>query len=1076
MTLQELNVVIRAETSGLRKALKGAEDNVDKFGKSVSGINKAFDEMAKRAQASMSKVSDSVSQAAKSMEGFLTSGGKNNKQYEPWWLDVNEVRGKVNAVKQELKDLEEAYKKNPNDNSLLFAISNKQEQRQNLANQLQGIYNKSGTWTTEYLENLKVKLAEAQKELNGYRNQFKDIKVLTDSNTGKKGFFNQKNEWVDLTEKTKGYNDALRRVIELQAQVNEGMNEANSTNLSNWMNIASFKFSEFFKQFSNVKFKDLEKSFSNIKDTIATGEGADKWVSVASQVVSLLVKAYNWASAISDKLTGKVLPYVKLAGEYIANWTTSLGKVMIRLNPIGNFVKGLSKSLKSLWTRVKRVLVYSTIVNWFRTMRTEFANFLKTEKELGLSIGNLKGSFLTAFKPIYDIVIPALTTAVNWINQFILRLGALIALLTGTNITANQKSAKALYNQAKALSGVGSAAKEAKKQLASFDELDILHENDTSGSGGVDWGATTFGDLGDLKQYKSWGEWFSDWLDRCIAWLPTFHSWMLKAAEAINAFNRNLYDMFHYIDENGISVQDKVSTLAKGLADGFNLLVEKIDWSLMGHALGAGINTALNFLNNFIERFSWYNLGSSIAKGINGAIAEIKWKDVGSFLVQGWNIIWQTFNGFVQKLNWKDLSYSISTAIKTAIEKIDLKSATQAISKAATGILELFNTIISTIEWDEVGKKIGQALAEVDWATIISNLMTLKAKLIKALWEVISNAVKEINWGEIAKGLWDGFITGIALKLLTMWEQIKTVFWTVVTFVKNIFGIHSPSTVFQEIGGNLVEGLYNGISLSNIWTNLWSFLTNKLQEIKDLCHNTWENIKNDASTVWTNIKTFIETTITTLKTNAENLFTTFKTNLTNTTNQLKDALINAWNLTKQGIKSALDNIKTNFTTAWSNIVSDTKSKFETLVSNIGSAVSRIGSSVSSMLSTISSGISSAWSSISSFVSSAVSRLASVRIPHFANGGVLNSPTIGLMGEYAGARTNPEIITPESKMREVFNEGNQEMLDMMGQMIGIMTDILEKDNSITIGDDVISASAARGNRNYKLRTGRSQFAI
>lgn len=129
-----------------------------------------------------------------------------------------------------------------------------------------------------------------------------------------------------------------------------------------------------------------------------------------------------------------------------------------------------------------------------------------------------------------------------------------------------------------------------------------------------------------------------------------------------------------------------------------------------------------------------------------------------------------------------------------------------------------------------------------------------------------------------------------------------------------------------------------------------------------------------------------------------------------------------------------------------------------------------------MLSTVANGISSAWSSISSFVSSAVSRLASVVIPHFANGGVLTGPTVGLMGEYAGARTNPEIVTPESKMREVFNEGNSEIAALLDRQNKILSEILEKDNSITIGDDVISASAARGNLAFKKRTGRSQFAV
>lgn len=45
----------------------------------------------------------------------------------------------------------------------------------------------------------------------------------------------------------------------------------------------------------------------------------------------------------------------------------------------------------------------------------------------------------------------------------------------------------------------------------------------------------------------------------------------------------------------------------------------------------------------------------------------------------------------------------------------------------------------------------------------------------------------------------------------------------------------------------------------------------------------------------------------------------------------------------------------------------------------------------------------------------------VKVPALAEGGVLTSPQMVLAGEYAGARTNPEIISPESKMRDVFGE-------------------------------------------------------
>lgn len=39
-------------------------------------------------------------------------------------------------------------------------------------------------------------------------------------------------------------------------------------------------------------------------------------------------------------------------------------------------------------------------------------------------------------------------------------------------------------------------------------------------------------------------------------------------------------------------------------------------------------------------------------------------------------------------------------------------------------------------------------------------------------------------------------------------------------------------------------------------------------------------------------------------------------------------------------------------------------------------------------------------------------------PKFANGGLVYGPTLGLMGEYSGARSNPEVIAPLSKLREM----------------------------------------------------------
>ena len=37
---------------------------------------------------------------------------------------------------------------------------------------------------------------------------------------------------------------------------------------------------------------------------------------------------------------------------------------------------------------------------------------------------------------------------------------------------------------------------------------------------------------------------------------------------------------------------------------------------------------------------------------------------------------------------------------------------------------------------------------------------------------------------------------------------------------------------------------------------------------------------------------------------------------------------------------------------------------------------------------------------------------------FANGGIVSGPTMGLVGEYPGARQNPEVIAPLNKLQSM----------------------------------------------------------
>ena len=81
--------------------------------------------------------------------------------------------------------------------------------------------------------------------------------------------------------------------------------------------------------------------------------------------------------------------------------------------------------------------------------------------------------------------------------------------------------------------------------------------------------------------------------------------------------------------------------------------------------------------------------------------------------------------------------------------------------------------------------------------------------------------------------------------------------------------------------------------------------------------------------------------------------------------------------------------------------------------------------------------------------SIVGSLFAKAIPAFADGGIVSGPTIGLMGEYSGARTNPEVIAP---------------LDKLKSMIGTNGGSTEVFGTISGADILLSSDRARKNRN------------
>jgi len=64
---------------------------------------------------------------------------------------------------------------------------------------------------------------------------------------------------------------------------------------------------------------------------------------------------------------------------------------------------------------------------------------------------------------------------------------------------------------------------------------------------------------------------------------------------------------------------------------------------------------------------------------------------------------------------------------------------------------------------------------------------------------------------------------------------------------------------------------------------------------------------------------------------------------------------------------------------------------------------------------------------SGFVTAATAMVQAIGVMPFANGGIVSGPTVGLIGEYAGASNNPEVVAPLDKLRGMLNPAGEPVI-------------------------------------------------
>lgn len=95
---------------------------------------------------------------------------------------------------------------------------------------------------------------------------------------------------------------------------------------------------------------------------------------------------------------------------------------------------------------------------------------------------------------------------------------------------------------------------------------------------------------------------------------------------------------------------------------------------------------------------------------------------------------------------------------------------------------------------------------------------------------------------------------------------------------------------------------------------------------------------------------------------------------------------------------------------------------------------------------------SPWEWIAFAVSGLATAVATVaqikQVTAFADGGIVSGPTMALVGEYAGARNNPEVIAPLNKLRDLIGEpgGGVQRVEVFGRIKGSDIELVQRNYS------------------------------
>lgn len=419
-----------------------------------------------------------------------------------------------------------------------------------------------------------------------------------------------------------------------------------------------------------------------------------------------------------------------------------------------------------------------------------------------------------------------------------------------------------------------------------------------------------------------------------------------------NALINTIYGFVSTIDWSGIGLA------ASQLIENF---FSTLDLSKATESIGIAINGVVAAVQTLLVNTDWMSIAASVGQAINTAFTTIDWGALGKMLITGFNTAVRMIGEFIRTVDWAAIGSDIATFLTESIQTIDWAALGSTLGAGLNALLDILITLVGETDWGAMIQSIvggiGDAIGSMDLLTILAKLGGVLAELLLQIPGIVLGLVGGIT--DLLAGIFEsigldsiaGFFKGLGDALADAGKWLKeNLVDPVVDAIKELFGIHSPSTVFAEIGDDLIAGLLSGIKKT--WGNITEFFSTAVSKVKQTLSTAWTNIKNTATQTWGSIKS----------------------SLSNTWSSIKSTASTTWDSIKTTASSAWSSIKTTASTKWADIKSMITTKWDSLKTTLSNTDwTSVGSSICNG---IRDGIDTGWTWLKTTVSGLASKMLS----------------------------------------------------------------------------------------------------